>query len=58
MRKAVQLVVTLVIEGEDEPAHDFAASCARAVRHILATGARGHPELTIRVKRIVERSDD
>ena len=58
MRKAIQLVVTLWVEGEDEPAHDFAASTTRAVREIVAAGRDRHPELKVTVKRIVERNDD
>ena len=57
MRKAIRLVVTLWIEGEDEPAHDFAASTTQAVRDVIAAGSRSHPELAFTVKRIVERSD-
>ena len=58
MRKAIQLVVTLWIEGEDEPAHDFAASTTRAVRDIIAAGRGQHPELKVTVKRVVEHNDD
>lgn len=58
MRKAIQLVVTLWVEGEDEPAHDFAASTARAVREIIAAGRDKHPDLKVTVKRVVERNDD
>ncbi len=57
MRKAIRLVVTLWIEGEDEPAHDFAASTTQAVRDVIEAGAHAHPELSFAVKRIVERSD-
>jgi hypothetical protein len=58
MRKAIQLVVTLWVEGEDEPAHDFAASTNKAVREIIAAGRDKHPELKVTVKRVVERNDD
>ena len=54
MRKAIQLRVMLWIEGEDEPAHDFAARTTRAVRDVIATGSKSHPELRVTIKRIVE----
>lgn len=54
MRKAIQLDVRLWIEGEDEPAHDFAASTTQAVRDMIAAGAEKHPELTVKVKRVKE----
>jgi hypothetical protein len=57
MRKAVQLDVTLYVEGNDEPAHDFAKSAAKAVREIVAAGRTAHPELKVTVKRVVERND-
>jgi len=58
MRKGIQLRVTLYVEGEDEPAHDFAASTVRAVREIVAAGASAHPELKVKVRRVTEVSDD
>jgi hypothetical protein len=58
MRKGIELRVTLYLEGEDEPAHDFAASSMRAVREILAAGSSAHPELRVKVRRVVEVSDD
>ena len=58
MKKAVRLCVTLYVRGEDEPAHDFARSSARAVREIIAAGARTHPELRVTVRRVVEDDDD
>ncbi len=58
MRKAIGLNVNLWIEGEDEPAHDFAESTKRAVSDIIAAGRSNHPELSIKIKDIVERQDD
>ena len=55
MKKAVQLDVRLWIEGDDEPAHDFAAAMTDVVRDLLATGAKAHPELTIKIRAIAER---
>jgi hypothetical protein len=54
MRKAISLDVHLWIEGEDEPAHDFAASTIQAIRDILEAGAAKHPNLAVRVKSIRE----
>jgi hypothetical protein len=56
MRKAIQLKVILWIEGEDEPAHDFAASTTQAVREIVEAGSVKHPELKVTVKKISEQS--
>ena len=59
MRKAIQLKATLWVEGEDEPAHDFASSTKKAVREMIRAGSRSHPELRVTVKRLVEdRNDD
>lgn len=57
MRKAIRLKVTLEIQGEDEPAHDFAKATMQAVRDILAAGHWRHPKLTVNVKDIVEDDD-
>lgn len=56
MRKAIMLDVRVWIEGEDEPAHDWAASTSAAIRDVLAAGAATHPELKITVKRVRELS--
>ncbi len=56
MRKAIRLQVTLWIEGEDEPADDFFATTSRAVRDVIASGSRQHPELHFAVKHIAEDS--
>ena len=58
MRKAIQLKVTLWIEGEDEPAHDFAAYTIRAVQEIIADHARLYPRLKVTIRKIVEESSD
>lgn len=56
MRKAISLVVQLWIEGEDEPAHDFAQTAIQAVRDMLDAGAVKHQNLTVSVKSIREKS--
>ncbi len=56
MRKAIRLQITLWIEGEDEPAHDFFQSTSRAFRDVIENGSRAHPELRFSVNRVVEDS--
>ena len=58
MRKSVRLKVSLVVEGDDEPAHDFASSSADAVRDIVAAGRWRHPSLKVTVKDIKDNSGD
>lgn len=58
MRKSVRLKLSLVIEGEDEPAHDFASSSADAVRDIIGAGRWRHPGLKVTVKDVKEDSDE
>lgn len=58
MRKAIQLKVMLWIEGDDEPAHDFAASTMRAVRDVIAAGAKVHPELRFKIRSVEEDEGD
>ena len=55
MRKGIQLQVTLHIEGDDAPAHDFAKSTAEAVREIITAGSAKHPELSVTIKKITEK---
>ena len=58
MRKSVRLKVSLVVEGDDEPAHDFASSSADAVRDIVAAGRWRHPSLKVTVKETKEDEGD
>ena len=55
MRKGIQLHVTLSIEGEDAPAHDFSKSATEAVREIITAGSAKHPELKVTIKKIAEK---
>jgi hypothetical protein len=57
MRKAIALRVNLWIEGEDVPAHDFADSTKQAVRDIIAAGVSSHPDLSVKIRGIVEAND-
>ena len=54
MKKAVQLQMTVWIEGEDEPAHNFAASSMEDLKDILSAGRWRHPGLKVTVKKIIE----
>ena len=55
MRKGIELHVTLHVEGDDAPAHDFGKSTIEAVRDIITAGSAKHPELTVTVKKIAEK---
>ncbi len=57
MRKAILLTVSLWIEGEDEPVHNWAASSMRAVREIIAAGKHTHPELEVSIRKIEENTN-
>ncbi len=58
MQKAIQLKVTLWIEGEDEPADDFAKYTTQAVTDMLNAGRVKYPKLKVTVKKIVEENDE
>ncbi|MGB8648374.1 MAG: hypothetical protein WCF84_24270 [Anaerolineae bacterium] len=57
MRKAIRLQVTLWIEGDDEPAHNFFEATKQAVNDIISLGKLRHPGLKVTVKNIVEDTD-
>jgi hypothetical protein len=54
MHKGIRITVRLWVEGEDEPAHDFAASTIKAVREMLAAGQSLHPGLQVTVRKVEE----
>ena len=56
MKKAISLEIRLAIEGDDEPAHDFAQSTTQAVRDIIESGASKYPGLSMTIRSIRERS--
>ncbi|HZB95175.1 MAG TPA: hypothetical protein VE268_04365 [Herpetosiphonaceae bacterium] len=58
MRKAIQLKVKLWIEGEDEPAHDFAKYTSEAVQDMISAGRWRHPHLRVTIKKIAEDEDE
>jgi hypothetical protein len=55
MRKGIAVNVTLYIEGDDAPAHDFGKATVEAVRDIITAGSARHPELTVTIKKIAEK---
>jgi len=59
MRKAIQLKIKVWIEGEDDPAHDFAKLTMQAMHDIINTGRTRYPKLAFTVKEIAEdRGED
>ncbi|MBV9774659.1 MAG: hypothetical protein JO040_11950 [Gemmatimonadetes bacterium] len=58
MRKAIQLRVTLWIEGEAEPASDFAKYTGGEVRRLVEEAAKGREDLKITVKKVEEDEGD
>ena len=58
MRKAIQLKVKLSIEGEDEPAHDFAKYTSEAVQDMISAGRWRHPHLRVTIKKVAEDEDE
>lgn len=57
MHKGIRLSIKLWIEGEDEPAHNFAESTIQAVQEMLAAGQSLYPNLQIVVRTIEEDTD-
>jgi hypothetical protein len=54
MHKGIRLTVKLWVEGEDEPAHNFAESTIKAVQEMLAAGKSVHPDLKFTIRKIEE----
>jgi hypothetical protein len=54
MHKGIRLSIKLWIEGEDEPAHNFAESTIQAVQEMLAAGQALHPDLQVVIRTIEE----
>ena len=54
MHKGIRLSIKLWIEGEDEPAHNFAESTIQAVQEMLTAGQALHPDLQVEVRTIEE----
>ena len=58
MHKGIRLKVNLWIEGEAEPAEDFAVLTMQAVRDLLAVNLPQYPTLKVTIKKIKEDRDD
>ena len=56
MHKGANVVVHLFVEGEDAPAHDFAATAIAAARAVLAAGSAATP-LKVTVKSVAVDDD-
>jgi hypothetical protein len=54
MRKVIQLLMAVEVEGEDEAAHDFARRAISAVRDAMKVCRSRYPDLTMTVHKIVE----
>ena len=54
MKKGIRLTISLQIEGEAEPAVNWAELTARAARDIISAGLAAHPELSVTVRKVVE----
>jgi hypothetical protein len=54
MRKSVQLVVTVEVEGEHDTADDFTRRAISAVRDAIKVGRARHPNLIMTVHKVAE----
>ena len=54
MHKGIRIYVKLWIEGEDEPAHNFAEYTINAVQEMLVAGQSVYPELEVTIRKIEE----
>jgi hypothetical protein len=52
MRKAIQLMMDVEVEGDDEPQRDFTRRAIQAVRDAVKVGRSRYPDLTITVHKI------
>ena len=57
MHKGIRLSLKLWVEGEDEPAHDFAKYTIQAIQQMLAAGKPLYPQLQVDVRSIEEDKD-
>ena len=54
MRKSVQLVMTVEVEGDHETADDFTRRAISAVRDAVKVGRARHPDLIMTVHKVAE----
>jgi hypothetical protein len=58
MHKGAIVAVTLLVAGEDAPAHDFAATASAAARAVVAAGIAAHATpLTVTVQGVAVDDD-
>ncbi len=57
MHKGLRLSLKLWVEGEDEPAHDFAKYAVQAIQQMLAAGKPLYPQLQVDIRSIEEDKD-
>jgi hypothetical protein len=57
MNKGIKLTLKLWIEGEDEPAHDFAKYSMHAIQEMLASGKTLYPHLQVKILSTEEDTD-
>ncbi len=57
VHKTIRLQVTLVVEGLDRPAHNFADSAIQAVRKVITRGIPAAKGLTIKIVDITENEE-
>ena len=57
MRKTAELLVTVLIEADDQLTDDFPRRAMSAVRDCIKVGRARHPELTITVQRVIDAKE-
>ncbi len=55
MKKGIYLAAVVYVEGEDDPAHNFAPDAEQLVRDLIASGkSTVHPDWHAEVKKLEE----
>lgn len=54
MHKGIRLNIRLWIEGEDEPAHNFAEYTIKVVKEMLVASQSAYPGLQVTIRKIEE----
>ena len=54
MRKSVQLLMTVEVEGEHDTSDDFTRRAISAVRDAVKVGRTRHPDLIMTVHKVAE----
>jgi hypothetical protein len=58
MHKSVELVVTVLVEADDEDKQDFPRRAISAVRDAIKVGRARHVDLSMTVEKIVPQPDN